>query len=135
MLMNMIALTAGAEDAAAASSEAASGLGIAGIGQFVMIGLMVVVFYFLLIRPQKKREKEAQQMRSQIEVGDEITTIGGIIGTVVIAKDEYLVIETGSDRSKMRLARWAIQNNNTKTEAIEREAAARKEAAAAAKKK
>lgn len=75
--------------------------------------LIVVVFYFMLIRPQKKKEKEVQKMRSDIQVGDEIVTIGGIIGRVVSMREDTLVIETGSDRSKVRISRWAIQNNNT----------------------
>ncbi len=83
------------------------------IQSFGMMALIFVIFYFLLIRPQKKREKAATAMRNSIEVGDEIITIGGIIGTVVSVKDEYLVIETGSDRSKVRITRWAVQANNT----------------------
>ena len=71
--------------------------------------LIVVVFYFMLIRPQKKKEKEVQKMRSDIQVGDEIVTIGGIIGRVVSMREDTLVI----DRSKGRISRWAIQNNNT----------------------
>ncbi len=70
----------------------------------------------MLIRPQKKREKETQAMRNSIEVGDEVITVGGIIGTVVLTKDDYLVIETGSDRSKIRITRWAVQTNNTPRE-------------------
>ena len=66
-----------------------------------------------LIRPQKKKEKEIQLMRSKLEVGDEIVTIGGIIGRVVNIKDETIVIETGSDRSKIRITRWAVQQNNS----------------------
>ncbi len=72
--------------------------------------LIFVIFYFMLIRPQKKREKEAQAMRDSLDVGDEIITASGIIGTIVVCKDEYLVIETGSDRSKIRIARWAVQS-------------------------
>ena len=71
---------------------------------------MVGIFYFLLIRPQKKREKKTQEMRSSIEVGDGITTVGGIVGRVVSIKDETLLIETGSDRSKLRIQRWAVQD-------------------------
>ena len=80
---------------------------------FLPLVLMVIVFYFLLIRPQKKRDKEIQRMRANLEVGDEIVTNGGIIGRVVLIKDETVIIETGSDRSKIRLARWAIAQNNT----------------------
>jgi preprotein translocase subunit YajC len=75
--------------------------------------LMVVVFYFLLIRPQKKKEKETQRMRNSIQVGDEIVTAGGIVGLVVSIKEDTVVIETGNDRSKVRIKRWAIQSNET----------------------
>ena len=86
---------------------------MATLGSFLPLILIFVIFYFMLIRPQKKRDKETQQMRANLEVGDEIVTIGGVIGTVVVIKDDYLLIETGSDRSKIRIARWAIQANNT----------------------
>ena len=75
--------------------------------------LIFVIFYFMLIRPQKKRDKETARMRANLEVGDEIVTVGGIIGTVVVIKDDHLIIETGPDRSKVRITRWAVQANNT----------------------
>ena len=81
--------------------------------QLLPIILIMVVFYFLLIRPQKKREKEVQQMRSSLEIGDEVVTSGGIIGRVVSLREDSLIIETGSDRSKLRIARWAVAQNNT----------------------
>ncbi|MCD4836296.1 preprotein translocase subunit YajC [Phocea massiliensis] len=81
--------------------------------QFAMIAAMFAILYFFMIRPQKKKEKEIQLMRSKLEVGDEIVTIGGIIGRVVNIKDETIVIETGSDRSKIRITRWAVQQNNS----------------------
>ena len=81
-------------------------------GIFMIIAL-IAIFYFFMIRPQKKREKEVEKMRSSIEVGDEIVTSGGIIGRVVSIREDTIVIETGSDRSKIRIARWAIQQNNT----------------------
>ena len=81
--------------------------------QFAMIAAMFAILYFFMIRPQKKKEKEIQLMRSNLEVGDEIVTIGGIIGRVVNIKDETIVIETGSDRSKIRITRWAVQQNNS----------------------
>lgn len=98
--------------------------------------LMVVLFggmYFLMIRPQKKQQKKEQEMRESTQVGDEVTTIGGIMGRVVTVKDDSLIIETGADRNKMKVARWSIQTNNTAADKIkaEREAAA----AAAAKAK
>ena len=75
--------------------------------------LLFVIMYFMLIRPQKKREKEVQKMRSSVEVGDEIVTSGGIVGRVVSIREDNIVIESGSDRSKLRVMRWAIQTNNT----------------------
>ena len=99
------------------------------LGTFGPIVLMFVVFYFLLIRPQKKREKQVQEMRQAIEVGDEIVTIGGIVGRVVSIKEDTLVVETSAERCKLRLARWAVQQNNTATErANEAKKAAAKEA-------
>lgn len=98
---------------AAAAADTAAGGPAAMISLFMPFILVVVVMYFFMIRPQRKREKEIQEMRSKIEVGDEIITGGGIIGRVVNIRDDSVVIETGSDRSKIRIARWAIQVNNT----------------------
>lgn len=81
--------------------------------QLLPILLIIVVMYFILIRPQKKREKEVQKMRNSLQVGDEVTTSGGIIGRVVSLREDTVVIETGSDRSKIRVKRWAIQSNET----------------------
>lgn len=78
--------------------------------------LMIGIFYFLMYRPQKKQEKEQQQMRNSIEVGDEITTIGGIIGRVVAIKDETLVIETSKERTKIRILRTAVRSVDVKAE-------------------
>ena len=71
------------------------------LATFIPLILMIVIFYFLLIRPQKKRDKEVQKMRENIEIADEIVTIGGIIGRVVSIKDDTVVIETASDHSKI----------------------------------
>nr|WP_297279269.1 preprotein translocase subunit YajC [uncultured Butyricicoccus sp.] len=79
------------------------------IGTFLPIILMILIFYFLLIRPQKKRDKAERDMRNSIQVGDEISTIGGFIGKVVSIKDETIVIETTADRTKLKLYRWAIR--------------------------
>lgn len=83
-------------------------------GSIIMIVLMIVVMYFLMIRPQKKKQKEEQEMRNAIRVGDELTTIGGICGRVVNVKDDTLTIETGADRSKMQIKKWAVQTVETK---------------------
>lgn len=79
------------------------------IGTFLPIILVILIFYFLLIRPQKKRDKAERDMRNSIQVGDEISTIGGFIGKVVSIKDETIVIETTADRTKLKLYRWAIR--------------------------
>jgi len=73
---------------------------------FVIIG---VVFYFFMIRPQKKQDKEVNDMRNNLEVGDEVTTIGGIIGEIVSIKDETVIIETGRDHVRIRFLRSAIR--------------------------
>ena len=75
-----------------------------------MLVLMVAVFYFVGIRPQKKQEKQNNEMRNALTVGDEVTTIGGIIGRVVAIKDDTFVLETGADRVKIRFAKNAISS-------------------------
>ena len=72
--------------------------------------LLIVIMYFLMIRPQKKREKETTAMRNSVQVGDGVTTIGGIVGRVVSIKDDTVLLETGSDRNKLRIMKWAIQD-------------------------
>ena len=74
------------------------------LGTFLPIILMVVIFYFFLIRPQRKRDKAERDMRNSIQVGDEISTIGGFIGKGVSLKEDTLVIETSADRTKLKLA-------------------------------
>ena len=74
-----------------------------------MIAVMIVVFYFFAIRPQKKQEKEVNEMRNNLQVGDEITTIGGIIGKIVSIKEETVMIETGHDRARIRILRSAVR--------------------------
>lgn len=123
------------------SLMAASGTNAAGQAQgnpTTMIIMMVALFavmYFVTIRPQKKKQKEEQSMRDSIQVGDEITTIGGIVGRVVTVKEDSLVIETGADRNKMKITRWAVSTNNTAAEKAEAERQAAKEAQEAEKKK
>ena len=95
--------------------ETASGSGSMW-SSIIMMALIIVVFWFFIIRPQRKKDKETAKMRSELQVGDEIVTIGGIIGIIVSMKEDSLVIETGSDRSKVRVARWAISGKNTTAE-------------------
>ena len=118
--MNFSALLTASGDAATTSSGSL-------LMTFLPLLAIVVIFYFLLIRPQKKREKEVAKMRSNIQVGDEVITAGGIIGRVVSLKEDTLVIETGSDRSKVRIARWAVQSNNSLDSHVEEAAQAEKD--------
>lgn len=95
----------------------------------IMMVVLIVIMYFMMIRPQKKRQKEEQEMRSSLEIGDEIITIGGIVGKVVTIREQDLVIETGADRTKMKIQRWAVNTNVTKTEQHKKEVEAAREAA------
>ncbi len=109
----------------AAGAEGAEG---AQGGSMPMILMMVALFaamYFFTIRPQKKQQKMEQEIRENTQIGDEITTIGGICGKVVSVKDDTIVIETGSDRVKIKFKKYAIQTNHTANEKVqaEREAA------------
>ena len=99
----------------------------------IMLVLMVGVFYFMLIRPENKRKKEAEAMRGAVKTGDKITTIGGVIGTVVNVKEDKIVIETSADQVRMELAKWAISSNETAAEAKKAEAKKAQEAKAKAK--
>lgn len=76
--------------------------------QMMPLVLLVAIMYFLLIRPQKKKEKAINAMRSAVRVGDDIITIGGIIGKVTRVKDDSLTIQIGSDKTKMEITRWAV---------------------------
>ncbi len=87
--------------------------GDGGLSTFITFGgiiLLVVVFYFFMIRPQKKQEKKDAEMRNALAVGDEVTTIGGIIGKVVSIKEETFVLETTKDRTKIRFLKGAIRS-------------------------
>lgn len=81
-----------------------------GLMTIIMLVLMIALFYFFLYRPQKKQEKETKAMRDSLAVGDEVTTIGGIIGKIVSIKDETVLIETGRDKVRIRFLRSAVRN-------------------------
>lgn len=102
-----------------------------------MLLIMVGVFYFMLIRPERKRKKEAENLRSNVKVGDRIVTIGGICGTVVSVKDDKFVIETSADQVRVEFAKWALSTNESAAEAAKeaaQKAQEEKAKAAAAKK-
>ena len=100
-----------ADSQAAATSQLVSSI--------VMLVVIMVIFYFMLIRPQKKKDKEQKQMRDSLQVGDQVTTIGGIVGFIVRKNDDTVVIETGGDRNKIRVKLWAISENATVHDAVE----------------
>ena len=79
----------------------------------IIMVLMLVVMYFVMIRPQKKKQQEEQKLRDSVQIGDEITTIGGITGKIVTVRDDSIVLVTSADKTKMEFMRWAIQTNNT----------------------
>ena len=82
----------------------------------IMIVVMVAIFYFLLIRPENKRKKQAQQMRDSLKKGDMITSIGGIVGRIVHVTENTIVIETSEDRVRMELTKWAVSSTGVQTE-------------------
>ena len=122
-----------------ASDGGSKGTGAMGYSSLIFLILMFVVMYFILIRPQKKKDKEAKAMQSSLQVGDEIVTIGGIVGLVVQVNEDNIVIETTGNRNKIRLKNWAVQENLTMTENAKRkqeaQIAAAKEKRAGKKKK
>ena len=102
-------------------------------GTIVMMVAMLGIFYFMLIRPENKRKKEAEQMRSSVRKGDKVTTIGGIVGTVVDVKENNIVIETSADQVRVEFAKWALSSNETAAENAKAEAKKAQEAKAKAK--
>ena len=102
-------------------------------GSILMIVAMLGIFYFMLIRPENKRKKEAEQTRNSVKTGDEIVTIGGICGKVVSVKDDKIVIETSADQVRIELMKWGISSNETAVAAAKEEARKKQEAKAKAK--
>lgn len=80
---------------------------------FLFLGLMFAAMYFLMIRPQKKQQQKEKEMRENLRIGDQVVTIGGICGRVMKITDETIVLETGADRNKITLKKWAVQLNET----------------------
>ena len=117
MNYNLLNLLADAADTAAATADAAATTEMSAGAtfiyyavQFVPMILIFVVFYFVLIRPQRKKDKEAKAMLDNLKVGDRICTIGGIYGTIVKITDDVLTVEVGEQKTQMVFARWAIRN-------------------------
>ena len=103
------------------------------IVMIILLAVTVGMFYFMMIRPENKRKKEAEQMRSNLKVGDEITTIGGVTGKVVGIKDDRFVIETGADQVRIEFAKWALSSKDTAAAAAKEKQKKEQEAKAKAK--
>lgn len=86
------------------------------LGMILPFVVLIAVFYFLLIRPENKKKKAAAKMRSELAVGDQITTIGGIVGTICAVKEDTIVLETGADRVRIEFTKWAISTKGTATD-------------------
>ena len=116
-LMSVLPLDADVTGDASGLSDEAGSAGaslLSSLISFVPLIIIIVAFYFFLIRPQRKQEKETQQMRNSIEIGDKITTIGGITGVVrQIKEDDTYIIETGADKNRITIKKWAIQSKDT----------------------
>ena len=82
----------------------------------LLVVVMAAMMYFLMIRPENTRKKEAQNLRDSLQVGDEITSIGGITGTICAVKENTIVIESGADRVRIELTKWAVSTKNAKAE-------------------
>ncbi len=85
----------------------------------IMLVAMLAIFYFLMIRPENKRKKEAANLRNSLAVGDEVTTIGGIVGTICHVKENSVVVETGADRVRIEFMKWAIANKGAQTTEVQ----------------
>ena len=114
-------------------AEASGSTGGDMTSMILSLALMFGIFYFMLIRPENKRKKEAEAMRTSVKTGDKITTIGGITGVVVDVKEEKFVIETGADRVRIEFEKWALSTNKTAEERAKEEAKKAADAKAKAK--
>ena len=90
-----------------------------GMQSIILLVVMFALIYFFMIRPENKRKKEAQALRDSLAVGDEVTSIGGITGTVCAVKENTIVIESGADRVRIELAKWAVSTKNSSAAAAE----------------
>lgn len=117
----------GTTDGTASGAEgdaAATGGGMLGVGTMVLyLVIIVLVFYFFMIRPEKKRKKKAQEMRDSLAVGDNITTIGGMMGKIVNVSGDTITFETGEDRVRIKIAKWGISSTGKDTSEPDEKAA------------
>ena len=106
----MACIFSGCATTAAADPSATGGMA----SSLVMMAALFAVMYFLMIRPEKKRKKQAEEMRNNVEVGDKITTIGGMVGRVVHVTADRITFETSEDRVRIEVAKWALSSNEGK---------------------
>ncbi len=106
--LSMIACLTGCS---AVSAEGTEGGTMGGPMIFIYFAVIIAVFYFLMIRPENKRKKKAAELRNNLSVGDEITTIGGMTGVIVSVDGDFVTFETGEDRVRIEVAKWAISTN------------------------
>lgn len=119
--MSMTVFAEGEQEVSTASAGGSLG------GMLLSMGLVLLVMYFLFMRPQKKKEKETKAMQDNVQIGDEIVTYGGMVGIVVRKGEDNVVIETGGEKNKIRIKTWAISENTTaKEKAAAEEKAAQK---------
>ncbi len=111
------------------AAPAATGMG----STVFMLVMMLAIMYFVMIRPENKRKKEAEEMRSAVKKGDKVVTIGGIVGIVVDVKENKFVMETGADQVRIEFEKWALSSNETAAEAKKADAKKAQEAKAKAK--
>ena len=86
-----------------------------GVSTIIMLVAIIAIFYFMMIRPENKKKKAVEEMRSSLKPGDEITTIGGIVGTICAVKQDTIVIETGADRVRVEFTKWAVSSKGTQS--------------------
>ena len=93
----------------AASTGGANAMGMGTYGTLIWLVIMIALFYFMLIRPQKKKEKADRQLRASLQAGDKIVTIGGFTGRILSVKDDEVTFETGAAKTRLTVKKWAIQ--------------------------
>lgn len=118
-MINLSNITLAAETATTGAEQQNPGL-LGMLPMLLIYGVIILAMYFLLIHPQRKKSKEEKKMRENLQVGDEVITIGGIYGRVISLKEDTMVIESKSDHSKITVARWALQSNLTVHEDTEK---------------
>lgn len=106
-LAGMMSVSAFAEGEV--SSGASDAMGMGSYGTIIWLVIMVALFYFMLIRPQKKKDKADRQLRASLQAGDKIVTIGGFTGKILSIKDDEVTFETGASKTRLTVKKWAIQ--------------------------